>query len=128
MMTPMASRAALALRMEDSSFRQVERITNLLTKLKARPAQGMDQTFAPRTQRPTANIDRHEEAPNHPGVPKMEGYPTKLLKTKGSGKQSGGISNYLIENTRLDCLCAAYAPQSQPSRLENSPPEHHVKS
>ena len=66
MMTPMASRAALALRMEDSSFRQVERITNLLTKLKARPAQGMGQTFAPRTQRPTGNIDRHEEAPNHP--------------------------------------------------------------
>ena len=128
MMTPMTSRAALALRMEDSSFRQVERITNLLTKLKARPAQGMDQTFAPRTQRPTGNIDRHEEAPNHPGVPKMEGYPTKLLKTKGSGKQSGGISNYLIENTRLDCLCAAHAPQSQPPRLENSPPEHHVKS
>jgi len=66
MMTPMASRAALALRMEDSSFRQVERITNLLTKLKARPAQGMDQTFAPRTPRPTGNIDGHEEAPNHP--------------------------------------------------------------
>ena len=65
MMTPMASRAALALRMEDSSFRQVERITNLLTKLKARPAQGMDQTFAPRTQRPIGNIDGHEEAPNH---------------------------------------------------------------
>jgi hypothetical protein len=38
MMVPYHSRAALIARMEDSSFRQVERITNLLTKLKAPPA------------------------------------------------------------------------------------------
>ena len=80
MMTPMASRAALALRMEDSSFRQVERITNLLTKLKARPAQGMDQTFAtePRGRLGTL-ID------------------TKKLPTTPSAK-NGGISNQVIEN------------------------------
>ena len=80
MMAPMASRAALALRMEDSSFRQVERITNLLTKLKTRPAQGMDQTFAtePRGRLGTL-ID------------------TKKLPTTPSAK-NGGISNQVIEN------------------------------
>src|SRR6516165_10659068 len=38
---------------------------------------------------------------------KMEEYPTKLLKIKGSRKQPGGVSHYLIEKKRLDCLCAA---------------------
>src|SRR6516225_8672049 len=78
MMMPMVSRAALAVRMEESSFRQVERITNLLLKLHAN-AQRAGGTLAGRIQRPTANIDRHEEAPNH------------------AEWQNGGISHQVIE-------------------------------
>ena len=81
MMTPMFSRAALMARMEDSSFRQVERIANLLTKLKARPAQRAGETLARRIHQPARGVARQEQAQaNNPDT------------------QNGGISNQVIEN------------------------------
>ena len=104
MMMPMVSRAALAVRMEESSFRQVERITNLLLKLHAN-AQRAGGTLAGRIQRPMRTLIGTKRLPTTPSG-KMEGYPTKLLKTKGWEKKPIGISHHLIENKRLECLPA----------------------
>jgi hypothetical protein len=61
MMTPMHWRAALMARMEDSSFRQVERITNLLIKLKAGPAQRAGETLAGKIHEPAFQLKRQKE-------------------------------------------------------------------
>ena len=61
MMTPMHLRAALVARMEDSSFRQVERITNLLIKLKAGPPQRAGETIAGKIHEPTFELKRQKE-------------------------------------------------------------------
>jgi hypothetical protein len=90
MMAPFHSRAALMARMEDSSFRQVERITNLLTKLKARPAQRTGETLARRMHEPARKIERQEEGPaNHPDS-QNEGISKQVVENKGRWEEAGG--------------------------------------
>jgi hypothetical protein len=62
MMVPFHSRAALMARMEDSSFRQVERITTLLIKLQASSVQRASETLAITVQEPILEFSRQREA------------------------------------------------------------------
>jgi hypothetical protein len=62
MMVPYHTRAALIARMEDSSFRQVERITNLLTKLKARAAQRTSKVLRGGSTSWLVEIEKQKEA------------------------------------------------------------------
>jgi hypothetical protein len=91
MMVPYHSRAALMARMEDSSFRQVERITNLLTKLKARAAQRTSEALRGSTSW-LVEIEKQKEAGPTTLIVEMKGYPNMLLKTKGDEKKPAEIS------------------------------------
>jgi hypothetical protein len=87
MMAPFDSRAALMARMEDSSFRQVERITNLLTKLKARAA---GETLAPGIHAPAREIERQKEAAANNPDSQNEGISKQVTENKGRREEAGG--------------------------------------
>ncbi len=80
MMSPLA-RGALMVRMEESSFRQIERLTNLLWKLQDKDAAGEPVTAASK-QLDSRRASRHSE----PAL--------------GATNQDEGISHDLIENKR----------------------------
>jgi hypothetical protein len=89
MMAPFHSGPALMARMEDSSFRQVERITNLLTKPKARAA---GETLALGIHEPARNIQRQKETPASNPDSQNEGISNHLAENKGREKGPEGIS------------------------------------
>jgi hypothetical protein len=95
MMVPFHSRAALIARMEDSSFRQVERITKLLTKLKATPAKRVGKTLSHGIYKPVWTIERQEgAAANHPDS-QNEGISKEVVENKGRQEAaSGDIQEY----------------------------------
>jgi hypothetical protein len=92
MMAPFHSRAALMARMEDSSFRQVERITNLLTKLKARAAQRTGEALPRRIHQPTIEIKRQKGASANNADSQNEGISNHVVENKGREKGPEGIS------------------------------------
>ena len=91
MMTPMFSPAALAVRMEDSSFRQVERITNLLIKLQAN-AQRAGETLTPSIHEPNLEFRRQKEAAASDADSQNKGTSYDIVENKGrQEKAQGGI-------------------------------------
>jgi hypothetical protein len=89
MMTPMFSRAALAARMEDSSFRQVERITNLLIKLRANVRRA-GETPAPRMHELILDFKRQKEAAAGDPDNQNEGTSYDVIENKGRREEAGG--------------------------------------
>jgi hypothetical protein len=87
MMVPFHSRATLMARMEDSSFRQVERLTNLLTKLKARAA---GETLGPGIHKQAREIERQEKAAANDS--QNEGISKQVVENKGQEKGPEGMS------------------------------------
>jgi hypothetical protein len=90
MMAPFHSRAALMARMEDSSFRQVERITNLLSKLQARAAQRTGETLARRIHQPLVEMKRQEEAAANDADSQNEGISNQAVENKGRREVASG--------------------------------------
>jgi hypothetical protein len=88
MMVPFHSRAALMARMEDSSFRQVERITNLLIKLQA-DAQRADVTLALSANEPILEFKRQKDAAADDPDNQNEGTSYDVIENKGSLEEAG---------------------------------------
>jgi hypothetical protein len=101
MMTPMFSRAALVARMEESSFRQVERITNLLMKLQANSGQRGGETLAIGIHEPI--LDRRRPKGTAAGGPdsQNEGTSHDVVENKGREAGTATAPHDLAENKAI---------------------------
>ena len=100
MMTPMHWRAALVARMEDSSFRQVERITNLLIKLQANAERAGD-TLPTRIHEPMLKADRQTEAAASDPDSQNEGTSHDVVENKGREAGTASVPRDVAENNLI---------------------------
>ena len=98
MMVPYHSRAALIARMEDSSFRQVERITNLLIKLQAISVQGASDTIVRGIRKPILEIKRQKEAATSNPDSQNEGTSYDVIENKGRENETADAVCDVTEN------------------------------
>jgi len=97
MMAPFHSRAALMARMEESSFRQVERITNLLFKLQAN-AERAGYTLPTRIHEPMLKLERLTEAAASDPYSQNEGTSHDVVENKGREARRASVPRDVAEN------------------------------
>ena len=97
MMAPFHSRSALMARMEESSFRQVERITNLLFKLQAN-AERAGYTLPTRIHEPMLKLERLTEAAASDPYSQNEGTSHDVVENKGREARRASVPRDVAEN------------------------------